>query len=398
VSHTARCPTDLRPAEIARVHPMLLTQAQFDDWHLVFFFDKRPYTREESYLALLATAFICIILCVSTLFFSKDANNLVLKPVERMVEKVRTIANDPLIALKMADAEFELEEFLKYKSTKNRKDVWGIMERWNNLMQAIYPPNNNQTMETAVLEKTIIKLGSLLALGFGEAGANIVSTNMRGLDSSGVNAMIPGSRVDCIIGQAQIQDFGFATEVLQGQVMKFVNQIAEVVHGIVTEYHGAANKNMGDTFLLVWRISGLDDALRTRHADLSIISFGRILASIHESPTLSRYRGHPGLQQRLGSRFRINLSFGLHRGWAIEGAVGSEFKIDASYLSPTVSISESVLRASKIYGVSLVISEKVIHQCSPALAQKCRLLDRVDHQGLGGAAALVRAGPRLRRA
>ena len=29
-------------------------------------------------------------------------------------------------------------------------------------------------METAILEKTIIKLGSLLALGFGEAGANII--------------------------------------------------------------------------------------------------------------------------------------------------------------------------------------------------------------------------------
>lgn len=31
------------------------------------------------------------------------------------------------------------------------------------------------------------------------------------------------------------------------------------------------------------------------------------------------------------------MGFGLHYGWAIEGAIGSEFKIDASYLSPNVN-------------------------------------------------------------
>jgi len=30
------------------------------------------------------------------------------------------------------------------------------------------------------------------------------------------------------------------------------------------------------------------------------------------------------------------MGFGLHFGWAIEGSIGSEYKIDASYLSPNV--------------------------------------------------------------
>eukprot|EP00971_Amphidinium_carterae_P073464 1452546-Amphidinium_carterae.1 len=42
-------------------------------------------------------------------------------------------------------------------------------------------------------------------------------------------------------------------QVLQAKVMTFVNQIAEIVHGVVDEFHGAANKNNGETFLLVWR-------------------------------------------------------------------------------------------------------------------------------------------------
>ena len=33
-------------------------------------------------------------------------------------------------------------------------------------------------METEILEETIIRIGSLMALGFGEAGSNIVATNL----------------------------------------------------------------------------------------------------------------------------------------------------------------------------------------------------------------------------
>ena len=36
--------------------------------------------------------------------------------------------------------------------------------------------------------------------------------------------------------------------------MRFVNEIGEIVHGVVDRYSGAANKNIGDAFLLVWFI------------------------------------------------------------------------------------------------------------------------------------------------
>ena len=35
--------------------------------------------------------------------------------------------------------------------------------------------------------------------------------------------------------------------------MLYVNEIGEIVHGIVDLYSGAANKNIGDAFLLVWK-------------------------------------------------------------------------------------------------------------------------------------------------
>lgn len=384
VGHRVRCPEDLRPQEKKRVHPQLITRSQFDDWHFVFFFDARPFVREESRMSLGATFFICVVLCISTLFFSKDANSLVLNPVERMVEKVKTIANDPLIAMKMADAEFEFQMAKQHKLHKHRnRTLSWLMERWDRLNQSLPWADRGmqQPLETAILEKTIIKLGSLLALGFGEAGANIVSHNMRGLHTSGVNAMVPGSRVDCIIGIAKIRNFSSATEALHGKVLTFVNQIAEIVHGIVNEFHGAANKNNGETFLIIWRAQGFDPGKQTRLADMSMITFARILGAVHQSPVLARYREHPGLQHLLGSRCHVNLSFGLHFGWAIEGAVGSEFKIDASYISPNVSIAGSLEQATRIYDVSLIASETVIRLCSKALAAKCRLIDKVIIKG-----------------
>jgi len=386
VSYAVRCPQDLRPQERFRIQPSLLTEQEFDDWHLAFFFDARPYVRVESQNNMMLTGFICLVLCVASLQFSKDANVLVLRPVERMIEKVNLIRDNPLAAMKMADDEFKGEEIKKFKAntTREKRSIWlekyhlSCLSRILNWFSTGSTSGDDAMMETAVLEKTIIKLGSLLALGFGEAGASIVADNMQGLDSAGVNAMVPGSRVDCIIGSASIRDFSTATEVLQGKVMTFVNQIAEIVHGLVCEFHGAPNKNSGDRFLLIWR---LGDEQQTRLADMAVVSCVRILGCTHSNKTLAEYRGHPGLIQRLGAHCRVNLSFGLHRGWAIEGAVGSEFKIDASYLSPNVSIAESLELATKVYHVSILASQDCITSCSKALARQCRLIDKVNMKG-----------------
>lgn len=35
--------------------------------------------------------------------------------------------------------------------------------------------------------------------------------------------------------------------------MSFVNTIADIVHSEVHDHEGAANKNIGDAFLLVWK-------------------------------------------------------------------------------------------------------------------------------------------------
>lgn len=72
--------------------------------------------------------------------------------------------------------------------------------------------------------------------------------------SGDVDPMIPGKKIIGIFGFCDIRQFTDTTEILQEAVMLFVNEIAEIVHGVVDSFTGAANKNIGDAFLLVWKI------------------------------------------------------------------------------------------------------------------------------------------------
>lgn len=375
--YVVHCPNDLRLVERAKWNPRVLPFNEYSEWHLAFYFDMRPFVKAEAGFNLAITFFVCLVLCLASICFSKDANTLVLEPVEQMISKVESIRDNPLKAIKMADEEFRLEELKKESQDRDRKDQ--MLQIFKRLIEC--KTERHEVMETVILDKTIIKLGTLLALGCGEAGSAIISNSMAGSNSVGMNAAIGGSRVDCILGISRIRDFSVATEVLQGKVMTFVNQIAEIVHGVVDEFGGAANRNNGETFTLVWRVKDRRPAEVSKMADMAFVAFAKVLGAVHRSTLLSAYRSHPALKQRLGNGCRVNLSFGLHFGWAIEGAVGSEFKIDASYLSPNVTIAESAEHATRVYDISICATHLVVQLCAKEMRKKLRLIDTVMIKG-----------------
>lgn len=55
------------------------------------------------------TIFVCLILTLGAMMFSKDANDLALRPIERMIEKVKKISKNPKKAIE--------EELVKGSST-----------------------------------------------------------------------------------------------------------------------------------------------------------------------------------------------------------------------------------------------------------------------------------------
>lgn len=284
-----------------------------------------------------------------------------------MIAKVEKIRDNPLYALKVGDESYRQE----HEKDEKKRICW-CLGRASTVKV--------QTMETKILENAIIKLGKLLALGFGEAGSEIIGKNMDD-DSATVNAMIPGNRVEAVFGFCDIRNFTDTTEVLQDKVMVFVNQVAEIVHTIVDTWQGAANRNIGDAFLIVWRMrDGFDAAVRRKIGDMSVISFVQVVAAINKSAVLKDYREHPALLARLPN-YRVRMGFGLHYGWAIEGAIGSEFKIDASYLSPHVNMASRLEAVAKQYQVLILMSEPLANLCTPEMGKYFRRIDRVTLRG-----------------
>jgi class 3 adenylate cyclase len=368
------CPEELRCQEVEIVSPTLINQ-DLKSGVFIAQFDKRPLIKQEAMLDTFKILFICVVLGAGSMMFAKDANMLVLNPLETMISKIEQIKDNPLIALKLGDDEFKREEIEKQK----RKEKLA-RRRFGSLSAAkdiITSTPRHEPMETMILEKTIIKLGTLLALGFGEAGSKIIAQNMQGGDSATVNAMIPGHRIDCVLSYVSIRDFAVVNEVLQTHVMTFVNQIAEIVHGLADEYHGAANRSNGDSFLLVWRATeDMPDEAVQKLAEMSMLSVIRILSGIAQSDVLADYRGHPGLMQRVPN-YRVSIGSSLHFGWTIEGAIGSEFKIDASYLSPNVNVAMKLEEATQTYGCLVLLSQNMVGLMSDPMIQACRVIDCV---------------------
>jgi len=77
-----------------------------------------------------------------------------------------------------------------------------------------------------------------------------------------------------------------------------------------------------------------------------------------------KYKENKKLNERMPN-YSVKMGFGLHVGWAIEGAIGSFYKIDASYLSPNVNMASRLEAATKQFGVPLLISGQLINIMTP---------------------------------
>ena len=63
-------------------------------------------------------------------------------------------------------------------------------------------------------------------------------------------------------------------------------------------------------------------ALESQLMDNAVMAFLKIIVDVensNRSGALRNYRKLPEMQDRFNRRFRVDMGFGLHYGWAIEG-------------------------------------------------------------------------------
>lgn len=73
----------------------------------------------------------------------------------------------------------------------------------------------------------------------------------------------------------------------------------------------------------------------------------------------------------------VQLGFGLNLGTAVVGAIGSQRKIDATYLSTVVDFSEFLESSTKTYGVRMLMSNIFWGSLNKKNRRRCRKVDDV---------------------
>ena len=173
----------------------------------------------------------------------------------------------------------------------------------------------------------------------------------------------------------------------------FTNKIAAVVHSICHAYGGSANKNIGDAFLLSWRLDndtsggdyGNNLIADKNQADKALLSAIKISIALHYDDFFLEGMSDAA-QGRLKDKFSkrkghlVQLGFGLHAGKAVEGAIGSQRKLDATYVSNEVELVEFLEDRTKTYGVMILMSGKFHQLLHPSNQRSCRVVDQVNQE------------------
>ena len=337
----------------------------------IIVFDNRDYSKRYHFFSLIRTILSISIFIFIYLLFLSDINNVILSSIEKMVRKVEKMAKNP-----------SLESDTSNENNQDKSHCLSFLGS----SQGKYKMD-----EFKIIINKISKICSLVSFGFGEAGTQIISQVLKEGLNVDINPLIPGKKVMGIYGFCDIRNFTDTTEILKEKVMIFVNQVAEIVHQITADYCGSANKNIGDAFLLVWKLEDrfikevvnkqgvkelkLKNVNRINQiCDMVLICFIRILIEINKSYKLAEYRHHKGLNARM-KNYKTRLGFGLHLGQSIEGAIGSMFKIDASYLSTNVNMANELEENTKTFKKELIMSGDFYDYLSEDAKSYVRLLD-----------------------
>jgi Adenylate and Guanylate cyclase catalytic domain len=346
-----------------------------------------------------------------------DAIRLVLDPLQRMLKIVLRYAENPL------------SQYVNKKSQQDKTDDDSAIENEGEEIG---------NFETEQLINAITKIADLLRKCWGVAGAGIISSNLaRTKDGKTVvfNPTVPGKRVYALFGFVAINGFSEILRALDRDIMILINDVAQVVHDEVYRWalgeHGQCNKNLGPAFLMVWRIGDFSEVhkkkqvateklfrdnaakhhkrstLRRRYkgsgrrsrndaanreiqleslpgiqafTDRALLGMLKSFAGIHRDKRLTNWKNDFRLSAGVGA-YHADIMYGMDAGWAVEGAVGSEYKIDATYLSPHVNMASRMMSATKQYGVTILLSKAVEKLLSKNCRKKLRHLDTVYVKG-----------------
>ena len=114
--------------------------------------------------------------------------------------------------------------------------------------------------------------------------------------------------------------------------------------------------------------------------DRALLGMLKSYAGLHRDKSMNAWKNDFRLSAGVHA-YNVDIIYGMDAGWAVEGAVGSEYKIDATYLSPHVNMASRMMSACRQYGVTILLSKAVEELLSRPCRKKLRHLDTVYVKG-----------------
>jgi hypothetical protein len=322
-------------------------------------FDVKKTSQEEALINIFTTIFIGIILTVASIMFTIDTQRIVIGPITKMVLIIKALADDPL------------------KRPEEKNDDKEMQDETEMKIEA----------QTVLLEETIRRISVMLQFSFGEDGAQILSKNMSG--EGELNLMRPGTRLDVVAGVFKLDNFTEITEALHEEATLYFNKVAAIIHSCGMEWNGLPCKNEAGSVLILWRLPEItdrdrdDDDLsnpvmkRTDITNRALVASIKVIAELRRSVDVQAYKTHPKILSRFGSSFTPSLTISLHNGMALEGIVGSEYKIDPVYLSPQIELAYFMTDIAAVYDTTLILTEDFYGYLSVKAKSCCRRIDTI---------------------
>ncbi len=161
---------------------------------------------------------------------------------------------------------------------------------------------------------------------------------------------------------SDIRGFTTLSENMKSQeIFDFINAYLGLVEPMIHQYNGVIDKYIGDAVLAVFPTNS-DDAIQGSIAMLNA------LAQHNEVLKLAGYEP-------------IQVGIGLNTGMLTLGMIGGQSRIDGTVIADAVNIAARVEGLTKVYGVSLLITQQTYLTLKNLLAYKIRIIDHVKVKG-----------------
>lgn len=167
---------------------------------------------------------------------------------------------------------------------------------------------------------------------------------------------------DMIVLFVDVRDYSTLSESLTPEEnIALINQLIALMQTPIQKHHGIVNKYLGDGLM----------ALFTTHADDAIQAAVAMLKNVEKL----------SIQRIMEEKSPIRIGIGIDKGQMMVGTVGTEDRMEQTVVADAVNVASRIEGMNKMYGSTLLISEKTFKDIKDPSKYTIRFMDSVKVKG-----------------